>query len=136
MAGLLYVRTGNGGANIDVLVPDLGITIATDASWTLLSESSPGGNSNFGQFTARDLRDSIDLLTLIRNAVLEWSKDGVGVAAPTDYAADYQLEQDLTDDIVDLNQLVLDTEGRIYTSCSGSVHLFMTPLPKSVKEDF
>ena len=103
MAGLLYVRTGSGGAGPDTLIQDLGYTVVTNVSWTLLSASSPAealGNS--GQFSARDLRDSQDLYDLITAGTLEWSKDGSVVELAADYVADYHMMQDFSDDTLDL----------------------------------
>jgi hypothetical protein len=99
MAKLLFVRTGNDGADADVLIADLGFTIPTGAGWTLLSESSPNdADGNAGQFTARDIRNSADLFDLISGGSLEWaSVSGVEELA-ADYRADYMLFEDFTDD--------------------------------------
>jgi hypothetical protein len=100
---LLYVRTGNNGANAAYLVADLGITIPTGASWTLLSASSaaaPDGNS--GLFSSRELRDSADLYAAISGGSLEWSKDGSTEETPGSYTSDYMLMQDFTDDTFNL----------------------------------
>lgn len=105
MAGLLYVRTGNTGTDPAVAIDDLGITIATGASWTLLSASAPGDpEGSSGEFTARELRDSEDLYSAINTGALEWSRDGAAAEAALDYIADYPLFQDFTDDDLDLSE--------------------------------
>lgn len=99
----LYVRTGSGGADPAVDVQDLGLPVATGATWLLLNaadEESPLGAN--GTFSARELRDSQDLFTAIRNGDLEWSKDGASVELAADYVADYALMQNFTDDDLDL----------------------------------
>jgi len=100
---LLYVRTGSNGGNAAYLIPDLGFTVPTGASWTLLSASSPSSPSgNSGLFTAREIRDSVDLYAAISGGTLEWSKDGVSEEPTVDYVADYMLFQDFIDDELDL----------------------------------
>jgi hypothetical protein len=94
---LLYVRTGNTGTDPDVLVPDLGATILTSASWTLLSASSPSqALGSAGQFSARDLRDSQDLYDFITGGTLEWSQDGAILTSAGSYDADFMLAEDLS----------------------------------------
>lgn len=116
MAGLLYVRTGNTGTDPAVAIDDLGITIPTGASWTLLSESGPSDpEANSGQFTARELRDSKDLYDAITGGDLEWSKDGSTVETAGDYLSDYALMQDMSDDDLDL------TDGRFTMPNSPTV---------------
>jgi hypothetical protein len=104
---LLYVRTGNGGADGDFLIDDLGLNVSTGASWTLLAASSPpDADGNTGIFTAREIRDSADLYDAINGGDLEWSKDGSAQEDAADYVADFMLMQDFTDDFMDL------TDGR------------------------
>ena len=104
---LLYVRTGNGGADAAYAVPDLGIIVPTGASWTLLAASSPNdADGSGGQFTAREIRDSADLTAAIIADSLEWSTDGVTAETGSDYVADWMLMQDFTDDFLNL------TDGR------------------------
>lgn len=99
MTYLLYVRTTSGGTGPDVLLPDLGITVFTSATWTLLSSSSPNrAEGSAGQFTAREIRDSVDLWGSINSGSLEWSKDGITVQSSASYTADYMLFEDFTDD--------------------------------------
>jgi hypothetical protein len=96
---LLYVRTGNTGTDPAVAIDDLGVTIPTGASWTLLSVSSPADpEGSSGQFTAREIRDSDDLYNAIVGGSLEWSQDGATVETAGDYVADFMLMQDFTDD--------------------------------------
>jgi hypothetical protein len=100
MALKLYVR----GASADVAVPDLGITVAQGPGWTQLNYSSPeNAEGDSGQFTARELRDSGDLYSLVSASTLEWSKDGSGVEDAADYVADYMITEDFTDDTFDLS---------------------------------
>lgn len=104
---LLYVRTGNGGADAAFAVPDLGVTVPTGASWTLLAASSPGdADGSSGQFTAREIRDSSDLTAAVVAGDLEWSTDGVNAESGSDYVADWMIMQDFTDDFMNL------TDGR------------------------
>lgn len=73
----LYVRTGNGGADPDFLIGDLGFIIITGATWKSLSYSDnlgPGGG--LGQFTDTELKNSFDLFDAIFAGDLEWSTDG------------------------------------------------------------
>lgn len=108
MAGLLYVRTGNTGTDPAFAIDDLGVTIPTGASWTLLSVSSPGDpEGSAGQFTAREIRDSDDLYNAITGGSLEWSKDGASAETAGSYVADYMIMQDFSDDDLDL------TNGRL-----------------------
>lgn len=91
---LLWVRTGNNGADPDVDIEDLGITIPTGATWTALTsgdESDPFIDG-YGQFQPQELRDSIDLYDLIVAGSLEYSFDGVTEATET-----YDPEQVLAD---------------------------------------
>lgn len=100
----LYVRTGNGGADAAYEIRDLGIIVPTGSSWTLLASASPyapeGGD---GQFTSREIRDSVDLYQAITTGALEWSKDGSSQETGTDYVADFMLMQDFSDDDLDLS---------------------------------
>lgn len=97
--GLLYVRTGNNGGDAAYLIPDLGFTVPTGATWTLLSASSPAdADGSSGIFSAREIRDSADLYAAINGGQLEWSKDGNQEEDGADYVADYMVMQDLTDD--------------------------------------
>lgn len=99
MATLLYVRTSSGGSGPDVFLQDLGIIVATGAGWTLLSSSAPDrADGSAGQFTAREIRDSVELFAAINGGTLEWSKDGVAVESASSYTSDYMLFQDFTDD--------------------------------------
>lgn len=99
MATLLYVRTSSGGSGPDVFLQDLGIIVATGAGWTLLSSSAPDrADGSAGQFTAREIRDSVELFAAINGGTLEWSKNGVAVESATSYTSDYMLFQDFTDD--------------------------------------
>lgn len=101
--GLLYVRTGNTGTDPDFLIDDLGFTVPTGASWSLLAASSPeDAEGNSGLFTAREIRDSADLFDNIRNGNLEWSQNGSTVELADDYIADFMITQDLTDDYLNL----------------------------------
>jgi hypothetical protein len=122
---LLYVRTGNGGADSDFEIRDLGIVISTGASWTLLSSSSPYAPEGAdGQFTSVEIKDSIDLYNAITTDVLEWSKNGTDVEVGTDYVADYMLIQDFSDDDLNLNtgRLTLPSgENLPVTGRSGEV---------------
>lgn len=122
MAGLLYVRTGSGGANPAVSIDDLGFTIPTGAGWTLLSVTSPSDpEGNSGQFTAREIRDSVDLHDLILAGSLEWSKDGASAEPVNAYVADYMLTQDLTDDFLDqtAGRLALPNGSTLPLAASG-----------------
>jgi hypothetical protein len=122
MANKLYVR----GASGDVVLADLGITVAQGPSWTLLGSSSPEqSEGESGQFTARELRDSTDLYNAITGGTLDWSKDGSIVEADADYTADFMLMADFSDDTLDLSNGVLvfpqsttlpssGVEGQIY----------------------
>lgn len=113
MARRLFVRTGNNGANAAWLIPDLGITVPTGAGWTLLSASSPSSpDGESGMFTAREIRDSVDLFDAIRNSDLEWSKDGSVEELAADYVADYSLTQDFSDDTLEVASLTM-TSGQI-----------------------
>ena len=108
VATLLHVRTGNNGADAAVLIADLGFIVPTGASFTLLSESSPGdADGSAGQFTARDIRNSADLFDLITGGSLEWSKDGSTEEPAADYIADYMLFQDFFDDHASFARLTL-----------------------------
>jgi hypothetical protein len=102
---LLYVRTAAGGTGPDVPLADLGVIISTSATWTLLSLSSPNqAEGSGGQFSARELRDSQDLFdAIVTNTLLEWSRDGSTVALSSDYVADYQIVEDLSDDSLHVN---------------------------------
>lgn len=99
----LYVRTGNTGTDPDVDVLDLGITIATGASWVELTAGDDGDpDAGGGQFTARELRDSVDLHTAITGGSLEWSKNGSTVESAAAFIADVVLMGDFEDDTLDL----------------------------------
>jgi len=100
---LFWVRTGSNGTGPDVDLDDLGITIATSASWTVLSEGSSSDPSvdGYGQFTARELRDSNDLSVEILAGNLEFSLDGLSEANRT-YISDIHIMQDFLDDYLDL----------------------------------
>ena len=99
----LFVRTASAGTGPNVNVLDLGLTIVTSATWTLLNASGPGSalGAN-GTFSAREIRNSQDLYDAITGGSLEWSKDGSSIEAPADYVADYVLMQDFIDDRLDL----------------------------------
>jgi len=99
----LYVRTGNNGTDPDVDVLDLGITIPTGASWVELTAESAGDpDGGGGQFTARELRDSVDLHTLITGGSLQWSKDGATIEQAAAFISDVVLMADFEDDTLDL----------------------------------
>lgn len=112
----LYVR----GASAAVLVEDLGFTVPQGPSWTLLNSSTPSeGLGDSGQFTARDIRDSADLVTLIHAGTLEWSKDGSNAETGTDYVADFMLMQDFTDDFLDLTSGILTVPNGVSAPGAG-----------------
>lgn len=105
-----YVRTGGDGYNAAVAIDDLGVTIETGVpqpgggtSWTLLS-AGDDGNPNldgYGQFTARELRNSEDLYDLIIATTLEYSLDG-STEETKAFVSDIPLMRDYTDDHFDL----------------------------------
>lgn len=78
----LYIRTGSSGTGPDVVLNDLGITIATSASWTLLTSADGyGPEQAAGQFSSIELKESGDLYAQITATNLEWSLDGVSANA-------------------------------------------------------
>lgn len=101
---LFWVRTGNNGADAAFTIDDLGYTVPTGAGWTALSEGSSADPfvDGYGQFTARELRDSNDLTTAILAGDLEFSLDGIEESLQT-YIADVHLTLDFRDDFFDLN---------------------------------
>ena len=101
---LFWVRTGNNGADAAFTIDDLGITIPTGAGWTVLSEGDSGDPSvdGYGQFTARELRDSNDLHDAIIAGSLEFSLDGLSESLQT-YISDVHLTLDFKDDFFDLS---------------------------------
>jgi len=116
----IFIRTGNAGTDPDVELADLGITIATSATWTELLAGDDGDpDAGNGQFTARELRDSVDLHTAITGGSVEWSKDGSAIEVASSFIADVTLTEDLADDYIDLtigrftlpNSATLPTNG-------------------------
>lgn len=97
---LIWVRTGNGGADPAYLIQDLGFTVPTGAGWTALSAGSNRDpvTAIGGQFSSRELRDSDDLYTALTTGALEFSVDGSTQETATVYVADLPLLNDFTDD--------------------------------------
>lgn len=91
---LLWVRTGNNGADPDVTIEDLGVVIPTGATWTALTSGNEADPfiDGYGQFQPQELRDSIDLYDLITAGTLEYSFDGV-----TEETETFDSEQVLAD---------------------------------------
>ena len=99
----LWVRTGNNGTDPAFFVDDLGFEIPTGAGWTALTEGSQSDPfvDGYGQFTARELRDSDDLYEAITGGSLEFSVDGVNESTDT-YIADLPITREFRDDDFDL----------------------------------
>lgn len=109
----LYVRTGNGGANADYLIADLGYTVLTGASWTPISYSDKFGPGNgSGQFTDIELKESFDLYFAITTAALEWSVDGIVKRTDT-YDADVALVIDISNNDFNLTDGYLVLPNRL-----------------------
>jgi len=101
---LIWVRTGNAGTDPQVSINDLGIIIPTGTAWTKLSAGSSADpdDDGYGQFSSRELRDSVDLYNLITTSALEFSLDGL-VTSTITWVADLPLMQDFTDDHFNLS---------------------------------
>jgi hypothetical protein len=98
----LFVRTSSGGADPDVFLSDLGVTILTGASWTELTKgnnTTPDGGT--GQFDVRELRESVDLFTAISGGTLEASTNGTtNNVVAGNFSADLALTEQLSNEAV------------------------------------
>lgn len=102
----LFVRTGSGGASPDFLIEDLGYVVLTGASWTLLTVHDGYGPVASGQFTANEIKNSVDLYNGLADGYLEWSQDGY--SQDTDaFDSDYSFVNDFGNNHFDL------TNGRL-----------------------
>ena len=100
----LFVRTAAGGTGPAIFIEDLGYTINTGASWTSLTQGTFNTpDDGYGQFTSREIRDSIDLFELITAGFLEYSTDGYSVATTT-YDPDIAIAIELGNNYLNLTQ--------------------------------
>ncbi len=118
----LYVRTATAGTGAAVDLNDLGITIATSATWTeLTSETSDTVTGTAGgQFTAWEIRNSADLKAAAAGASLEVSTDGSTNNVGTAYDPDIVWADFLKENAVDISAGSLKLPQGLSTPGSGT----------------